>query len=169
MQWVARLDSKIFLEPQLPVVSRRSLAYCQVEMRIGHLAVGFSGRYAKTGFAILVMLILAGCDTKRADWTRDMCPICEIHHIQMTQTNVPINYGLYALNAYGEAFYAASSNSFPHAEEKVEGGCMVDIQQTRRSMFVSSVSNRGGNGSCSIPLREEQMCYVHNCQSSERY
>jgi hypothetical protein len=44
----------------------------------------------------------------------------------MTKTNVPIVYGLVRLNAWGKALEAATTNNFPHAEEAVLGGCIVD-------------------------------------------
>jgi hypothetical protein len=55
----------------------------------------------------------------------------------MTKTNVPIDYGLYRLNKWGEALFAASSNNFPHAQNKVEGGCIVDTP-TEATIYICS-------------------------------
>jgi hypothetical protein len=45
--------------------------------------------------------------------------------MQMTKTNVPIVYGLFAFNAWGSALESASTTNFPNAEEVVNAGCIV--------------------------------------------
>ena len=77
-------------------------------------------------FLIPALVVLAGCAGQRADWTRGVSSVCRIHGIQMTKTNVPIVYGLFALNKWGIALEAASTNSFPNAKKIVEGGCIVE-------------------------------------------
>ena len=73
-----------------------------------------------------VMLMLTGCNKTKANLTRGVSSKCEVHGSQMTKTSVPIAYGLIRLNAWGKALHTASSNSFPHAEDSVLGGCIVD-------------------------------------------
>jgi hypothetical protein len=61
-----------------------------------------------------------------ADYTTGESAICEIHHTQMERAVVPIAYGLMPLpDARMQARYAASTNSFPHAETYALGGCVV--------------------------------------------
>jgi len=74
---------------------------------------------------VFLMVGAMGCDEYRADLTRGMPSTCEVHHTQMFKTNAPIEYGLIRLNDYGRARQAASTNSFPHAQECVLGGCIV--------------------------------------------
>ena len=81
-------------------------------------------RFGHVAF-VLLMAGAVGCDEHRADLTRGMNSICEIHQTQMLRTNVSIEYGLIRLNEYGRARQAASTNSFPHALECVLGGCIV--------------------------------------------
>ena len=82
----------------------------------------------KLGFSLLIpaLLVLLGCDNRRVDWTRDVSPVCRVHGTQMIKTNVPIEYGLFRLNEWGNALAAASSNNFPNAEGVVQGGCIVE-------------------------------------------
>jgi hypothetical protein len=56
---------------------------------------------------------------------RGQSSICELHHAQMTKTNVPIAYGLIRLSAWGKALEAARTNTFPHAADEILGGCVV--------------------------------------------
>lgn len=74
---------------------------------------------------VCLALGLTGCDKSRADWTKGASATCEVHQRRMIKTKVPIEYGLMRLNEYGRARQAASTNSFPHAQECVLGGCIV--------------------------------------------
>lgn len=91
-------------------------------------------------FLILTAALLSvGCDRRSLDATRGVSPVCRIHHSQMFKTNVPITYGLVALNEYGKAFAAASSNNFPHADEEFLGGCIVGRNSpTQATIYVCS-------------------------------
>jgi hypothetical protein len=73
----------------------------------------------------LVMFALVGCHSRTEDHTRGVSGICELHHSQMTKTNVPIRYGLMGYSQWALAFQAASTNNFPHADDEVLGGCLV--------------------------------------------
>ncbi len=53
----------------------------------------------------------------------------------MCKTNVPVTYGLVALNEYGKAFAAASSNNFPHAPDEFLGGCIVGRNSPTQAMI----------------------------------
>ena len=74
---------------------------------------------------VLLMSSAVGCDKQRADFTTGMPNTCEIHHTQMFETNVPMDYGLIRPDEYGQARQAASTNSFPHAQACVLGGCIL--------------------------------------------
>ena len=76
-----------------------------------------------TGF---LLLIVVGCSRYTSDCTRGQSSVCELHHIQMTKTNVPIIYGLFRRNAWGKAREAARTNTFPHAADEALGGCILD-------------------------------------------
>ena len=85
----------------------------------------------------LALIVLAfgstGCDKHHEDLTRGLSATCEVHHRQMVKTNVPIDYGLIRFNEYGRARQAASTNHFPHAQERVLGGC---IEGTATQAFI---------------------------------
>ena len=76
---------------------------------------------------IFLALGLTGCDSYHEDRTKGLSATCEVHHRQMVKTNVPIDYGLIRLNEYGRARQAASTNTFPHAQERVLGGCVEGV------------------------------------------
>jgi hypothetical protein len=80
---------------------------------------------------------LTGCDKFHADLTKQVSGKCEIHGTEMTKTNVPIIYGLVRQNEYGRARQAISTNSFPHAENCVLGGCIVGTP-TQAVIYVCS-------------------------------
>jgi len=81
------------------------------------------------------MVIIVGCVRQQVDYTRRASAVCELHRISMAKTNVPIEYGLIRLSEWGRALKTASSNSFPHAEVDVLGGCIVDTP-TRAVIYV---------------------------------
>jgi hypothetical protein len=70
-----------------------------------------------------------------ADYTVGVSTICEIHHIQMQRTTVPIAYGLLSVDAQAEAKYAVSTNSFPHAETFAFGGCVVSDHSPKNAVI----------------------------------
>ena len=85
------------------------------------------------------MTVLFGCSSDIEDQTRKVASTCEIHHLPMTKTNVPITYGLIRLNEWGKALYTASSNNFPHASEDVLAGCLVgDDSPSQATIYVCS-------------------------------
>jgi hypothetical protein len=93
--------------------------------KIGHIAVFW------------LLLAILGCDKYHVDWTKGASPTCELHSGEMTRTNVPIVYGLVRLNDYGRARQVASTNTFPHADDCVLGGCIVDTP-TQAVIYVCS-------------------------------
>jgi hypothetical protein len=91
--------------------------------------------------AIWLTLGITGCDKSHTDLTKRVSSKCELHGIQMAKTNVPIVYGLIRLNEYGRARQVLSTNSFPHAEECVLGGCILDTP-TQAVIYVCSDCQR---------------------------
>jgi hypothetical protein len=75
--------------------------------------------------AAIAVAFLAGCATPPLDNTRDQSPECEVHHVGMAKMSVPISYGLPAYSKRTLARFKASTNSFPHADDWVGGGCVV--------------------------------------------
>jgi hypothetical protein len=86
---------------------------------------------------VWMTLSITGCDKFHTDLTKRVSSKCELHGIQMTKTNVPIVYGLIRLNQYGQARQAISTNSFPHADDCVLGGCIVGTP-TQAVVYVCS-------------------------------
>ena len=78
------------------------------------------------------LIVLTGCKTE--DYTKGEPTICELHHIQMTRTTVSIEYGLPDL-ARLQARYVACTNSFPHGNCFVEGGCCVESDSAHRAVI----------------------------------
>ena len=70
-----------------------------------------------------------------ADYTTGESAVCEIHHIQMEHTVVPIGYGLILPDAKAQARFAASTNEFPHANTFVLGGCVVSDDSPKRAVI----------------------------------
>ena len=58
------------------------------------------------------------------DLTKGENPVCELHKIQMSKKRVPIHYGL-PIQPPPE-YFAAMPYVFPHAWNRVLGGCMSD-------------------------------------------
>src|SRR5437879_721996 len=85
---------------------------------------------------VIAIFFLAGCSSIR-DYTKDVPDTCEVHRSQMTKKVVQIRYGLFRLNSWGLALQAASTNAFPHAEEEVLGGCIVE-SPTQATIYVCS-------------------------------
>jgi hypothetical protein len=100
-------------------------------------------------FILLLALVFAGCaetnqvgvtplraaHKETADYTVGATAICEVHHIPMVRTTVPIAYGLIMPTAQAEARYAASTNAFPHAETYVCGGCCVYDESPQKAVI----------------------------------
>jgi len=95
--------------------------------------------YKIIGISIFIsaLLLLVGCANQRKDFTRGVSPVCQVHGTQMAKTNVPIVYGLYALNEWGRTLEAARTNSFPNAEEVINAGCIVG-NATQAVIYVCS-------------------------------
>src|SRR4051812_37215675 len=78
--------------------------------------------------AILALLcsiwLFSACRVK--DYTNGKSNLCEVHHVPMIKTNVPIVYGLLRFDDWGNALMAARTN-FPHADNWVGGGCIVSM------------------------------------------
>ena len=88
------------------------------------------------GFAALCFsMILSGADKPTKDG------ICEVHGTQMTKTNVPIYYGLLMPNTNMPP-YEVVQKRFPHAQDFVEGGCIVFRGQPKTSTIDSCVRCR---------------------------
>ena len=79
----------------------------------------------------IALLLLTGCRTE--DYTKGQPAVCEVHHVQMVRTSVPIVYGLPMFTARDAARYAASTNAFPHSETFVSGGCCVTSWDAHRA------------------------------------
>jgi hypothetical protein len=75
---------------------------------------------------LLVGLLVTGCGTTTVDGTRGRSDICELHHVHMDKKKVQIIYGLMGATDFSLAYHAASTNSFPHADDVALGGCIVD-------------------------------------------
>ncbi len=69
------------------------------------------------------------------NYTWGVSSVCEVHHMEMTKTNVPIRYGLMGHSDWGLALQAASTNSFPHAVDQVLGGCIVGGDSPRQAVI----------------------------------
>ena len=61
--------------------------------------------------------------------------VCQVHHIQMVRTTVPIEYGLPVWTPQAQARYAASTNAFPRAETFILGGCIVEPNFPRKAVI----------------------------------
>jgi hypothetical protein len=72
------------------------------------------------------LLLVAGCATLREDYTSGESEVCKVHSLRMSKTVVPIKYGLIQPSERSLARFAASTNSFPNADDWVWGGCCVD-------------------------------------------
>lgn len=79
-------------------------------------------------------LLMAGCSWRREDYTRGESQVCELHHVQMVRSTVPIVYGLFSFTAEGEFRHTVSTNSFPHAETYVLGGCCITPDSAHRAV-----------------------------------
>jgi hypothetical protein len=77
----------------------------------------------KNSQILLLLLLFAanGCDRTTEDQTKGASAVCEVHHSRMVKTKVPVVYGLIPLTDHSRARQAASTNTFPHAQEFVVG------------------------------------------------
>jgi hypothetical protein len=81
-------------------------------------------------FLILLMAVsIVGCATRRVDYTVGKPAVCEVHHCAMDKTVVPIHYGLMPFPPRSQALYAARTNSFPHADDSINPGCVVSRER----------------------------------------
>lgn len=69
------------------------------------------------------------------NYTLGVSSECEVHRIEMTKTNVPIRYGMMGYSEWGLSLQAASTNSFPHAKDEAEGGCLVSRNSPRQALI----------------------------------
>jgi hypothetical protein len=86
----------------------------------------FMKRIGSLLLACAAALLVASCDRTTTDYTRGRSDRCEVHGTKMTRASVPIEYGLVRLNEWGKQLQTASTNSFPHAQESVLAGCIVE-------------------------------------------
>ena len=75
--------------------------------------------------SITTAFILVGCATKQIDYTGGKSGVCDLHHVAMVKTVVPVYYGLFPVDQRSVAMYEASLNSFPHAQDSVNPSCVV--------------------------------------------
>ncbi len=75
-------------------------------------------------------LLASGCVSYRRDYTGVAPSICEVHHCKMQKTVVPVRHeGLVPVRARDIAMTEARPAAFPHAEDSVNMGPMVDHTQ----------------------------------------
>jgi len=79
--------------------------------------------------------LITGCATRSEDLTAGKPCICEVHGTQMSKIVVPIQYGLIRPDQTTLARFTASTNSFPHAETWVGGGCVVTTGSPHRAVI----------------------------------
>ena len=84
-----------------------------------------------------VIGLLPGCTLlPPKNYTRGVSSRCEVHGVEMERAIVPIYYGLPAIpldQDYLRALNEATRSAFPHAQEFVEGGCIVKLGAPRRA------------------------------------
>ena len=71
----------------------------------------------------MAVFVTVGCAPLRKNFTRGEANICEVHHLRMQKTVVPVSYGLRSFTPRDAAMYSASTNNFPHAETHINPGC----------------------------------------------
>lgn len=82
---------------------------------------------------LFMLIVLTGCETE--DYTKGEKTVCEMHHVPMVRTAVPIVHGFPVFDQRFDDRFAASTNAFPHAETCVLGGCCPGNSQ-RAVIFV---------------------------------
>ena len=82
-----------------------------------------------------LVLLVAGCAWRREDDTIGRSAICELHHTPMVRTTIPIEYGFPHFSARDLARGSASTNTFPHADAYILGGCVVDEDSPYRALI----------------------------------
>jgi hypothetical protein len=82
---------------------------------------------------LFALIVLTGCKTE--DYTKGEPTVCEIHHVPMVRTGVPIVYGLPGFSDRYMARFAASTNAFAHAESYVLGGCCTTPGSAHRAVI----------------------------------
>ena len=120
----------VALRPCLPAKLIKVGADCR-DVEDGERNMSASTQKQKIGVqpVLLLCLLLAssicGCDKSTVDATLGCSSVCERHNVEMEKKKVPIVYGMLGRSSYTRSFYNASTNLFPHAQDLVEGGCMV--------------------------------------------
>ena len=100
---------------------------------------------------IIAAFSVAGCATKQIDYTGGKSNNCELHHVAMVETLVPVYYGLFPVDQRSLAMYQASTNSFPHAQDSVNPSCVVASPKQGSFTFARSASASGKRGSQCMP------------------
>jgi hypothetical protein len=76
-----------------------------------------------------VLCLFLGCAAHRLNYTKGESTICEVHHLKMIKTVVPVHYGLMTVTPRNEAMDSARSNGFPNAADSLNPGCTVRRQR----------------------------------------
>jgi hypothetical protein len=100
--------------------------------------VGYSSMNLRGLASIMAVLsLLSGCSLlPPKSYTHGASSHCDVHGVEMHRTVVPIYYGLPAVpldQEYVRALDEAKKSAFPHAQEFVEGGCIVKFGVPRRA------------------------------------
>jgi hypothetical protein len=86
---------------------------------------------------LAVLGLLSGCTLlPPKNYTRGISNRCEVHGVDMERAVVPICYGLPAIpldQDYLHALDEATKSAFPHAQDHVEGGCIVKLGAPKRA------------------------------------
>jgi hypothetical protein len=82
------------------------------------------------GFTAIVARV-EGCTTSDL---RHGASICAVHHVNMETRTIPIAYGLPS-DGPPEGYFQAGQHSFPNADQRIMGGCMVHDQKTALVWF----------------------------------
>ena len=100
--------------------------------------VGCSNMNLRSLASLMTVLgLLSGCSQlPPKNYTHGASSRCDVHGVEMQRTVVPIYYGLPAIpldQDYLRALDEATKSAFPHAQEFVEGGCVVKFGTPSRA------------------------------------
>lgn len=83
-------------------------------------------------------LMVGGCTSggidAELDLTHGKSNTCEVHGTTMSKLTVPIAYGLYWQDIHDQCRLNASESLFPHAREKLRGGCVISSSSPKRAI-----------------------------------
>jgi hypothetical protein len=85
-------------------------------------------------FASVYIIGIPGC-FRTVDSTIGRDFTCEIHHIRMARTKVPVEFGLIAEGGGRPGYYDAAARLFPHARSYYLGGCVMSPELPRRAFI----------------------------------